>query len=155
MSVNRGLLDRAFPANPRLRAELEAVLDLVDSIGSEATALKASLDAISAELDDGSFQPLSAILSAIAELTSQSGAVVLDNNGTAAVRPVDGSDPSSIMSRGVGYATFLTLGGRGPTGSRPTPSTGTALIYFDTTLGGKPIFNYANTGWVDSTGASV
>lgn len=157
VTIPRSLLAQAFPNNPRLRAELEAQVDLIDSITEEAATLKANLDSLAAELGTGSFQPASEVLTEISGVPNKVGALELKADGQADVRAIDGSDTASLLTRGNGYATFLALGGRGPTGSRPTPSSGVAIIYFDTTLaaGGKPIFNYGNTGWVDATGASV
>jgi hypothetical protein len=153
---NRALLSRAFPDNPRLRAEVQAALELVDSLNRDADALQEKLDALSAALGQGNYQLANDVLSSISNLANKTGAIVIDG-GNADVRAIDGADNASIMSRGVGYKTFLALGGRGPSTSRPTPTADVAIIYFDTTLaaGGKPVFNYANTGWVDATGASV
>lgn len=156
MTIPRSLLAQAFPDNPRLRLQMEAVLTLVDSIGSQAAGLQSQLDTIASELGAGEFQPLSAMLTALAGLPNKAGAIEV-GGGTASVRAIDGADPASILSRGQAYTLMFVIGGKGPTTGRPTiPSTGGA-IYFDTTLaaGGKPIFNYHNTGWVDSSGASV
>jgi hypothetical protein len=157
MSIPRSLLVQAFPDNPRLRNQMEAVLNLVDSIGTQATELQTQLNTIASELGAGEFQPLSAMLSELAALPNKAGAVELTNAGSATVRSIDGADPASLLSRGQFYTLGLVIGGKGITSARPTvPATG-AAIYFDTTLaaGGKPIFNYHGAGWVDATGASV
>lgn len=157
MTISRSLLARAFPDNPRLRAELESVADLIDSIEDQAATLKAGLDAIAAELGEGQFQPASDILSSLAALQNLAGAIELDGAGAATVRPIDGGDQASLLSRGAAYTVLLALGGKGPSSGRPTVPADAALIYFDTTLAaaGKPIFNYHGTGWVDSSGTTV
>lgn len=155
--ITRSLLAKAFPDNPRLRAELESAVALVDAIQDQATSLKAQLDAVAADLGVGEFQSASAILSAISGLPNKQGAVELTGGDAANVRPIDGADPASLVSRGAAYAILVGIGGKGTTAARPTVPSNAAAIYFDTTLaaGGKPIFNYHGTGWVDSSGTAV
>lgn len=108
MSIPRSLLVQAFPDNPRLRAQMETVLDLVDSINAQAADLQTQLDAISTGGID--FQPLSDILTAISGLPSQIGAIEMKPDGIATIRPIDGTDSSSLVSRGVLGPYFAGLG---------------------------------------------
>lgn len=155
--ISRSLLAKAFPDNPRLRAELESAVALVDAIQDQASSLKAQLDAIAADLGVGEFQSASALLTAIAGLPNTQGAVELTGGDAAHVRPIDGADPASLLTRGTAYNLLVGIGGKGITAARPTVPSSAVAIYFDTTLaaGGKPIFNYHGTGWVDSTGTAV
>jgi hypothetical protein len=108
-------------------------------------------------IGDGTlFQQSAPLLSAIAGLPNRVGAIEIVGDGQADVRPIDGTDPASIMSRGAGYTIFVGIAGRGPTASRPTIPTNAVAIYFDTTLAanGKPTF-WTGIGWVDATGAAV
>lgn len=154
MNIPRGLLAQAFPDNPRLRTQLEAVLNLVDSINSQATELQSRLDVIATEINAGSFQPLSALLSAISTLPNKLGAIEVTGDGETTIRGIDADDPASLLSRGTAYTVLVGIAGKGTTAQRPTIPTNAVAIYFDTTLGGKPIF-WNGAGWVDATGTAV
>lgn len=154
MSIDRSLLAQAFPGNPRLQKEMESAFDLLDTLNSQADAVRASLEEVAAQIGNDTFQPESSILTSVSALPSRSGAIVLDGGGSAAIRPIDGADQASLLSRGAAYTVLVTQAGKGTTGARPALSSSQAGLYFDTTLGGKPIF-WNGTGWVDSSGASV
>jgi hypothetical protein len=155
--IARSLLTKAFPDSPRLRSELETAINTIDDVVEQATALKAQLDTLSAGLESGDFQPLSGLLTAVAGLPNRVGAVEFTGTDVANIRPIDGADPASLVSRGGAYTVFVAYGGKGITSARPTVPSTVVAIYFDTTLAanGKPIFNFKGAGWVDSSGASV
>ena len=151
MTITRSLL-KDF--NPRLRAEFEALSDLLDNLDGRAAALKAELDAV--ETGIGDFQQSSDFLTAISALPNRSGAVEATGDNGASIRPIDGADPASLMTRGAAYQILVAIAGKGITANRPTVPSGGTAIYFDTTLAanGKPIF-WTGTQWVDSAGTAV
>lgn len=157
MSLTRSLLAKAFPDNPRLVSELEALDDLLSQTNANGQTAADQIGTILDQLGDGNaFQPASSILAAIAAVPNRVGAVEILNDGSAAIRPIDGQDPASLLSRGASYTVLVGIGGKGPTTSRPSLPENAVGLYFDTTLAaaGKPIF-WTGIGWVDSTGASV
>lgn len=155
--LSRSLLAKAFPNNPRVRAELERLDELLSATGGKATTIGGLLDGLIADLGEGGkFQKATAILEAIANLPERVGGIEITADGSAVIRPIDGQDPASLLSRGVAYTVLVGIAGHGTTLQRPVPPAKSAALYFDTTLaaGGKPIF-WNGTGWVDSSGTAV
>lgn len=154
--ITRALLAKAFPHNPRLRAELEAAGDGIDAaqqkIGdllTSATDLQTRLQSL---LDAGS-QAHSALLDAIAPLSdARLGVVEVVGQNQAILHEVDSGDDACLVSR----LHLMSYVGKGATASRPVLSAQRRAIYYDTTLAaaGKPVF-WTGTQWVDATGAVV
>jgi hypothetical protein len=154
--ISRALLTKAFPNNPRIVAELEAVDSLIDQLQATADELQTHLSSVEQALNAGNYQQASVLLSAISGLRGKIGAIEVTSEGQAAIRPIDSADPASLLTRGTAYTVLTGIAGKGTTVQRPTLPTNAVAIYFDTTLnaGGKPIF-WNGSGWVDNTGASV
>lgn len=155
--ITRSLLSKAFPGNPRLVAEFQGVADFLDSVSDRQTLLTALLAGLQQDLGEGGkFQAAASLLNAIAELPNRVGVIEVVEEGQANIRPIDGQDPASLLSRGVAYTVLVGIGGKGTTAARPVPPVNSVSIYFDTTLAaaGKPIF-WTGTGWVDATGTAV
>lgn len=155
MSITRTLLVKAI-ANPRLRAEFEAMGDNLDTAQSQLADLIASAtslqDQLQALIDAGS-QAHSALLDAIAAAPdSDLGVFEKVDLDQVILREVDTADDACLVSR----QNLMSYVGTGATGSRPTLSAHHRAVYFDTTLAanGKPVF-WTGTQWVDATGASV
>lgn len=125
-----------------LRAELEQLDQAHDETAATATSANAIASSAQETADEAvnkSVQPLSDLLSAIADLPAdQTGFIVIAGTDEVAIYPL------------VNFMRFL---GKGPSTARPSGSSG---VYLDTTLAaaGKPIFT-SGSGYVDSTGAAV
>jgi hypothetical protein len=149
----RDTLAAAFPNNPRLISDLEALDDLLTSADTATAELRALLVTAQTQIAQlsGDWQPASTILDMITGLNGEAGSLELEGTDQVTVRPIDTTDGASLLTRARGVIN----GGKGATGSRPTLGS-VAGIYFDTTLAaaGKPIF-WTGTAWVDSTGAVV
>lgn len=157
MTLTRSLLAKSFPNNPRLRAELESLDSFLDDTSNKAQGVSDALDGLTANLGDGgAFQTASPILDSIAQVPNRVGALEFTNDGDADIRPIDGQDPASLLSRGAAYTVLVGIGGRGPTASRPAAPANAVALYFDTDLAadGKPIF-WTGIAWVDSSGTLV
>jgi hypothetical protein len=155
--VTRAVLAKAFPNNPRLISEIEALDELLGQVGDVSSSNSDAVSELQTILQGGeAFEPAAAILSAIAALPNRIGAIEVTADDQADIRPIDSQDPASLLSRGAAYTVLVGIGGSGTTAQRPTPPASAFALYFDTTLaaGGKPIF-WNGTGWVDSTGTAV
>lgn len=126
--ISRSLLARAFPDNPRLRLELESALDLIDTLTSQADAIQSQLDTVAASIQADTFQPESDTLTAIAALPNDSGAVEM-SNGVASLRPIDGSDLASLVSRGALGPYFWSLGNYANDAAAATGGVGVKGLY--------------------------
>jgi hypothetical protein len=153
----RGVLQEAFPDNPRVRAALEKVDELLTATDENGKSLGDKLERLAAIVDDDTkYQRAHDLLKAIAELPNRIGAIEISETGLAVIRPIDGQDPASLLSRGVGYTLFVGIGGRGPTANRPPIPAKAGALYFDTTLDpdGQPIF-WTGITWVNANGVPV
>lgn len=154
--ITRSLLAKAFPDNPRLRAEFEALADFLDSARAEvATLLQSAADAsgrLSALENEGA-QPFSGLLDAIATAPdNELGVFEKVGEDEVILRQVDSNDDACLVPR----SKLVSYVGKGSTAARPVLSTQRRALYFDTTLAanGKPVF-WTGTAWVDSAGTSV
>lgn len=151
MTFSRDQLVRAFPNNPRMVAEFEALDALVNEATAQAAKLKDELAAIAAALPEGAFQPFSELLEAIAAVPDDlTGAIERISLDEVTVRSIDTEDDACLVTR----PHLVSFVGTGASGARPALSVNRRAIYFDTTLGGKPVF-WNGAGWVDATGAAV
>lgn len=153
MTFSRDLLVRAFPNDPLLRAQFEALDELLSSTADQAAKLKEDLAAVAASLPEGAFQPFSELLQSLSEVPDSAlGAIEIVALDTFNVRPIDTADDACLVSR----SNLISYVGKGATGARPALSAQHRAIYFDTTLAaaGKPVF-WTGTAWVDATGAVV
>lgn len=154
--ITRSLLAKAFPDNPRLRSEFEAVGDNLDDAQQQITALLASATDLQTRLQalqDAGSQAHSALLDAIAAAPDGDlGVFEKTDQDTVSLREVDSADDACLVSR----SNLMSYVGKGATGSRPTLSSKRRAVYFDTTLAaaGKPVF-WTGTQWVDATGTVV
>ena len=153
--LSRDLLAQAFPNNPRLRAEFEALDQFLTDAEARITALLAAAEDAAARLsmiEGTASQPFSDILTAISGLPDKAGAIEIVDIDNVAIRGIDSDDDACLVSRG----QAISFAGKGATASRPVLSAKRRSIYFDTTLDpdGKPIF-WTGTAWVDSGGAVV
>lgn len=152
--LDRSTLVRAFPDNPRMVADFEALDDFLSDAEARIAEAKATLEELSTATTE--FQPENALLTAIAALPNRVGVVEIVEDGSANVRPVDGQDPASLLSRGVAYNVLVGIAGQGTTAQRPaTPPDNSIGIYWDTTLAKPIIWAGAALGWRDFTGAVV
>jgi hypothetical protein len=154
---SRSLLDHLAGDNPRARAEFERLDSLLSDVNDKGQTVGDQLDGLLSDLGEGGkFQRATAILEAIANLPDRVGSIEIASDGQAVIRPIDGQDPASLMSRGVAYTLLVGIAGKGTTAQRPILPAKAVAIYFDTTLAanGKPIF-WNGAIWVDSAGAAV
>ena len=154
-TLPRDLLARLFDGDPRAISAFEELDRFLSDAEDRITTLLASAQDVSTRLgalEGSASQPLDDLLSAIAALPDESGAIEIVDAGQASVRGIDSSDDACLVSR----AQLISYAGKGATASRPVLSAHRRAIYFDTTLNanGKPVF-WTGTAWVDSSGAAV
>jgi hypothetical protein len=155
---SRGLLAKAFPNQPRLRGQIEALDDSLSEIDEKRQKVSDMLDGVIADFGDGGkYQQASAILDAIAALPSRIGAIEMAEGGEAKIRPIDGQDPASLVTRGAGYSVFVGIAGTGSTANRPVFPMGYVGIYFDTDIDpdGQPIIRRTDGVWLNMSGVPV
>jgi hypothetical protein len=154
----RAVLEKSFPDNPRAVAAFERLDDLLSTVDDNGHTITDKLDAfIAATGDTETNQKASPILDAIAALPNRVGAVEVTEEGQANIRPIDGQDPASLLSRGVAYTVLVGNAGTGPTTDRPTFPLGYIGIYFDTTIDpdGQPIIRRTDGVWLNMSGVPV
>lgn len=100
MTFTRDQLLQAFPNQPLLVAQFVALDRLVSDQAALIVQLQDALAAAGVALDsDTRWQPASDILTNIAALDGQAGAIVLVGNGQSVAQPVDTSDDASLLSK--------------------------------------------------------
>jgi hypothetical protein len=154
----RPVLEKMFPDNPRAVAAMERLDSLLSDVNENGQTLSDRLDAAIAKIGDGSsYQKANPVLEAIANVPNRVGAVEITNDGAAAVRPIDGQDPASLLSRGVAYTVLVGNAGMGPTANRPVFPDGYIGIYFDTDIDpdGQPIIRRTDGVWLNMSGVPV
>lgn len=155
--LSRSLLTKAFPNNPRIRAELENLATFLSETNDRAGRARELIDGVLDDLGDGGkFQKAGAILDAISDLPDRVGTIEITSGGQAVVRPIDSEDPASLLTRGVAYTVLVGIAGKGTTAQRPALPATTVGVYLDTTLAapGRPIF-WTGAAWVDADGNAV
>jgi hypothetical protein len=159
MSIfTRPVLQKMFPDHPRAVAAMERLDALLSDVDGNGQTLSDRLDAALAQVGDASaYQRASPVLDAIANVPNRVGSVEITNDGAAAIRPIDGQDPASLLSRGVAYTVLVGNAGMGPTANRPTFPDGYIGIYFDTDIDpdGQPIIRRTDGVWLNMSGVPV
>jgi hypothetical protein len=153
---DRSTLAKAFPDQPRLRADFEALADSFDAAQQQVNDLLASAIDLQARLqtiESSASQPYSALLDAISSLPdSDLGVIEKVGNDQVILHEIDSGDDTCLVPR----SKLMSYVGKGATGARPTLSAQRRAVYFDTTLAanGKPVF-WTGSQWLDATGTAV
>jgi hypothetical protein len=154
----RSDLQKVFPDNPRAVASFERMDKLLSHVDDKGRSLFDRIDEILAAIGDNSrFQTASPLLDALAALPNRIGVPEITKEGEANVRPIDGQDPASLITRGGGYGVYVGIAGSGPTASRPVLPDGYVAIYFDTDIDpdGQPIIRRTDGVWLNMNGVPV
>lgn len=109
--ISRAELIKAFPAQPRLRAELEQLDSTLSAAQAAIDALTAQIAAAQQSLDgDQRWQAASVILGGIDALSGLAGVVELLGNDQIGAREVDSTDSASLVSWGALKAYLAARG---------------------------------------------
>lgn len=100
MIFTRDQLVRAFPNQPLLVAQMEEMGSLFDKAQETLAALQDALATVQGVVEaEGRWQPASPLLSSLADLEGQAGALVMAGGSDVVVQPIDTSDDASLLTK--------------------------------------------------------